>query len=68
MRKDSYRVYFHYPPTFYRLHLHIMGLDMHLKTCSVDKCHLLQSVLNNLRMMKDYYERSSLPKLIEVEE
>jgi len=25
---DNFRVYFHYPPTFYRLHLHVMWLGL----------------------------------------
>ena len=64
MVKNTYRMYFHYPPTFYRLHIHIMSLSLGSMAALVDRAHLLNNVINNLKIDTEYYSKVALLKLI----
>lgn len=64
MVKNSYRLYFHYPPTFYRLHIHIMALSLGSMAALVDRAHSVENVINNLKVDSEYYGKVSLLKLI----
>ncbi len=64
MIKNSYRLYFHYPPTFYRLHIHIMSLNLGSMVALVDRAHSVENVINNLKVDDNYYNKVSLLKLI----
>ena len=57
-------VYFHYPPTFYRLHLHIIPVEC-IKSASshVYLAHPIEQVIQNLSLCGDYYQRASLALL-----
>lgn len=44
------RMYFHYPPTFYRLHVHVMSLSLESLSCRVERCHDYSLVMQNLKM------------------
>ena len=60
MDYSEVRVYFHYPPTFYRLHIHIMNLGLESLSCIVERCHDLNMVIQNLAIKSDYYQTVSL--------
>lgn len=61
----DYILYFHYPPSYYRLHLHAVRLDsIDSVRCKVGEAVLLESVLSNLSTDKSYYSRAALPVLI----
>ncbi|XP_053620792.1 m7GpppX diphosphatase [Plodia interpunctella] len=55
------RIYFHYQPSFYHLHIHFTYLRHEAPGIYVEKAHLLSTVINNIEMMSDYYQKASLP-------
>ncbi len=67
MSFNNCRAYFHYPPTFYQLHLHIQNLSLSTQTSTVERCHLLSSVIQNIKIKADYYQKIDLYKFKEIE-
>ncbi|XP_013119512.2 m7GpppX diphosphatase [Stomoxys calcitrans] len=55
------RMYFHYQPSFYHLHVHINPLRNDAPGIYCEKSHMLDTVINNLELLPDYYEKASLP-------
>ena len=50
--------YFHYQPTFYHLHVHFVHVDR--TTRDTRENVSLDSVITNLEMIPDYYQRATL--------
>ncbi|KOB72995.1 putative histidine triad protein member [Operophtera brumata] len=55
------RIYLHYQPSFYHLHIHFTYLRHEAPGIHAEKAHLLDSVIDNIQMMGDYYQKASLP-------
>lgn len=55
------RMYFHYQPSFYHLHIHINPIRNDAPGIWCEKSHMLDTVINNLELMSDYYEKATLP-------
>ena len=66
LEEGTCRMYFHYPPTFYRLHIHVSNTRIQAATALADRSHMLPTVIGNLKIAPDYYQRISLLKSIEV--
>ncbi|VIO89835.1 Uncharacterized protein BM_BM7299 [Brugia malayi] len=58
--KHQIRAYFHYQPTFYHLHVHFIHVSYDAPASSVAMAHLLEDVINNIKLVPDYYQRSTL--------
>jgi m7GpppX diphosphatase len=54
------RAFFHYPPTFYHLHIHFTTLENRLCGCEVERAHLVQDVIDHLKLQNDYYQTKTL--------
>ena len=54
------RAYFHYQPSFYHLHVHFTYLQYDAPGIHCEKSHLISSVINNIRLLPDYYQAASL--------
>lgn len=55
------RIYIHYQPTYYHLHVHIAHVDLEGSMCSAGMAHLLEDVIENIReVSSDYYRTRSL--------
>lgn len=54
------RIYLHYQPTFYHLHMHFTYLRYDPPGIGCEKAHLLSSVISNLEVAGDYYQRATL--------
>ncbi|XP_012278958.1 m7GpppX diphosphatase [Orussus abietinus] len=54
------RMYFHYQPTYYYLHVHICNLMLETPGVYAEKAHLLSTVINNIELVPDYYQRATL--------
>ncbi|CAF0790758.1 unnamed protein product [Rotaria sp. Silwood1] len=54
------RAFFHYPPTFYHLHVHFTTLQNRICGCEVERAHLLQDVIDHLKLKNDYYQTKTL--------
>lgn len=59
VNKEYIRIFFHYPPSFYHLHLHIT-LTTSEFIYSVDHCYLLDTVIKNLQMNSLYYAQDDM--------
>lgn len=57
--ETDFRVYFHYHPTYWHLHIHFTILDGSYYS-SVDNCHLLLNVIDNIKMNGRYYQKMNL--------
>ncbi len=55
------RCFFHYQPTYYHLHVHIVHVDRETQGMSVAAAHLLDDVIDNIRNVAgDYYQKRTL--------
>lgn len=57
---DQLRFYFHYHPSFWQLHLHVTLISSSGYGSGVDIAHLLTTVINNIELVNDYYQRSNI--------
>lgn len=69
--KDKYdvdgtqlRIYFHYQPTFYHLHVHFTYLKHEAPGIFCEKSHLLETVIDNIKLLPEYYAKATLPFVI----
>jgi len=53
--KAQLRMFFHYQPSFYHLHLHIMNVGYRPTGTEVGRAVLLRDVIDNLRLSDTYY-------------
>jgi m7GpppX diphosphatase len=53
-------MYFHYQPSFYHLHVHFTHIDGEWGGQQCHRAHPLDSVIGNLQLYPDYYQRASL--------
>jgi len=60
VKSSSVRVYFHYVPSYFHLHVHFTHLNYDAPGTAVGKAHLLSDVIDNLRLMTDCYQRKTL--------
>lgn len=58
--RSQLRIYFHYQPSFYHLHIHFTYLRHDAPGIFCEKSHLLDSVIDNLELWPDYYQRATL--------
>ncbi|KZC07267.1 PREDICTED: m7GpppX diphosphatase [Dufourea novaeangliae] len=58
------RIYFHYQPSYYYLHVHFAYLMFETPGIYVEKAHLLSMVIRNLELMPDYYTKAVLSYVV----
>ncbi len=58
----EFRMYIHYQPTYYHLHVHVSHLKQGQNAfgTSIGKAHLLDDVIQNLEMDGDYYKKRTM--------
>ncbi|KAH8359975.1 hypothetical protein KR093_009847 [Drosophila rubida] len=61
LNPNQLRMYFHYQPSFYHLHVHINPIRNDAPGIWCEKSHMLDTVINNLELVSDYYQRATLP-------
>lgn len=54
------RAYFHYQPSYYHLHIHFNYLKYDAPGIFCEKAHLLETVIDNIKLMPNYYQRATL--------
>ncbi|XBW36121.1 hypothetical protein QEN19_001697 [Hanseniaspora menglaensis] len=60
---NKVKLYFHYQPSYYQLHIHIVHCDneVNYKSMLLGKdCHFIDTVIDNLEMNIDYYKKCKL--------
>ncbi|KAJ9579719.1 hypothetical protein L9F63_004645 [Diploptera punctata] len=58
------RIYVHYQPSFYHLHVHFTYLKYDAPGIFTEKSHLLSTIIENIELMPDYYQRVTLPFVV----
>ncbi|KAJ2448942.1 hypothetical protein EV183_005176 [Coemansia sp. RSA 2336] len=59
--QDKLRLYIHYQPSYYHLHIHITNVDLEGRGIAADRAHLLDTVISNIEdIAPDYYQRVTL--------
>ncbi|XP_076595370.1 m7GpppX diphosphatase [Chaetodon auriga] len=54
------RVYLHYQPSYFHLHVHFTKLGYEAPGCGVERAHLLADVIQNLQSDPQYYKTRTL--------
>ncbi|NXG80508.1 DCPS diphosphatase, partial [Baryphthengus martii] len=54
------RIYFHYQPSYYHLHVHFTALGFEAPGSSVERAHLLADVIDNLAADSAFYQSRAL--------
>jgi m7GpppX diphosphatase len=57
---DKLRMYFHYPPSFWYLHIHVNLFDFLIPGINVEYSHMLSTVIENLTIDSDYYKKVNI--------
>ena len=60
LSEEYIRMYFHYEPSTYHLHIHFVNIASNEGHSSVEYSHELNSVMFNLGLMSDYYKVAKL--------
>lgn len=60
VRGDRLRVYLHYLPSYYHLHVHFTALGFEAPGSAVERAHLLAEVIENLECDPEHYQRRTL--------
>ncbi|XP_032724783.1 m7GpppX diphosphatase [Lontra canadensis] len=60
VKGDQLRVYLHYLPSYYHLHVHFTALGFEAPGTGVERAHLLADVIENLECDPDHYQRRTL--------
>ncbi|GCB64135.1 m7GpppX diphosphatase [Scyliorhinus torazame] len=58
--QSQLRIYFHYQPSYYHLHIHFTALSYDAPGSMVERAHLLSSVIENLQTDPEYYQKRTL--------
>lgn len=62
--KSQLRIYLHYQPSFYHLHVHFTYLKHEAPGILAERAHLLSNVISNIELMPDYYQKVTLPFVV----
>lgn len=60
LKKSQLKMYFHYQPTFYHLHVHIVHMKYEAPGLGCTSI-LLGTVIDNLKLFSDFYKKATLP-------
>ena len=55
------RIYLHYQPSYYHLHVHYSTLGYEAPGINCGKAHMLSTVIHNIEQKSNYYARATLP-------
>jgi len=60
MSPQELRVFIHYQPSFYHLHVHFTHIKAEHGGFQAERAHMLSTVIENIRLVPDYYSRVTL--------
>nr|XP_023017169.1 m7GpppX diphosphatase-like isoform X2 [Leptinotarsa decemlineata] len=58
------RIYLHYHPSFYHLHIHFCYLRHEAPGLLAERAHMLSTVINNIELLPDYYQKATIPFVV----
>lgn len=62
--KSQLRIYLHYQPSFYHLHVHFTYLKHEAPGILAERAHLLSNVISNIELVADYYKKVTIPFVV----
>lgn len=65
---DCLRMYFHYQPSFYHLHVHFNHIELDTPGTGALRAHLLDDVIENLARQSDYYQQRTFSMTLQESE
>ncbi|XP_029429083.1 m7GpppX diphosphatase isoform X2 [Rhinatrema bivittatum] len=68
LRGNQLRIYFHYQPSYYHLHVHFTALGFDASGTAVERAHLLSDVIANLELDPMYYQKRTLTYALRADE
>ncbi|XP_043853709.1 m7GpppX diphosphatase [Dromiciops gliroides] len=68
VKEERLRVYLHYQPSYYHLHVHFTALGFEAPGSGVERAHLLTDVIENLECDPDYYQHRTLTFALRADE
>lgn len=60
LNERELRLFIHYQPQFYHLHVHISHVKNPMASALSDRAHQLEHVIDNIQLLGDYYARATL--------
>jgi hypothetical protein len=64
LTKQNVMMYFHYKPSVWQLHLHVVNIgSQQIHSNKLPRSHLLNTVINNIKLKADYYQTTDLEYL-----
>lgn len=60
IQPDQLRIYLHYQPSYYHLHVHFTTISCEAPGSRCERAHLLDTVISNILLMPDYYQKATL--------
>jgi m7GpppX diphosphatase len=64
INSNKLKIYFHYQPSFYHLHVHFSHIKYEVANVAAGRAHLLKNVIENIKLCPDYYQKASLSFMI----
>ena len=64
MAPEKLRVYFHYQPSYYHLHIHFTHISYDAPGSDVMRAHLLSDVIDNLVINPEFYHKKTLSYIV----
>jgi m7GpppX diphosphatase len=58
VQRDEVKIYFHYPPTTYHLHIHFTWVDLSDSTVNFERAYDFDTVIRNIQLDPNYYRES----------
>ncbi|XP_070571565.1 m7GpppX diphosphatase-like isoform X2 [Ptychodera flava] len=60
LTKNHLRVFLHYQPSYYHLHVHFTHINFDAPGSRVGQAHLLSDVIDNIQLQHDYYQKKTM--------
>ena len=60
LKSSEVRMYFHYQPSYYHLHVHVTSVHFTPPGSGCEKSHLLDSVISNIEIDPCHYQKATL--------
>lgn len=64
VKQSEIRVYFHYLPTFFLMHVHFNHVKEVSPGVVTERAHMLPTVISNIKLRSDYYQEATFSLLL----
>ncbi|BFZ16203.1 hypothetical protein BsWGS_19242 [Bradybaena similaris] len=64
VKADKLRIYFHYQPSYYHLHVHFTHVKFEAPGTDALRAHLLEDVIDNIKINSEFYSHKTLSYVV----